>query len=167
MAEVEREAALLAAATSPTGRLQGERRARRVRSWLSPVAAVGAAAAALVVAVVITGGGDDTSVVRASMDRTQVSRDAHGELRVSDRSATLVLAGLRPPEDGRVYQVWVKHPGRAPRPTSALFVSRADGSAATGVPASLHDGDAVLVTSEPSGGSRAPTRAPLLTARVS
>jgi hypothetical protein len=36
------------------------------------------------------------------------------------------------------------------------------GSGAAAVPESLDDGDAVMVTREPRGGSEAPTEAPLL-----
>jgi anti-sigma-K factor RskA len=167
MAEVEREAALLAAAGAPADRPATEPRPRRTRSWLRPAAALAALAAACVVAVVLATGGGGTSVFPVRMDHAQVARGAHGELRVRDGSATLVMSGLRPPPDGRVYQVWLKRPGRAPAPTNALFMPRSDGSAATGVPTRLRDGDAVLVTSEPSGGSRAPTRAPLISASLS
>jgi len=166
MAEVQREASLLAAAGSSADEPAPPRRERRAWSWLRPAGALAAVAAAAVVAVLVLGG-DDTSTFPARMDRAQVGPGAHGQLRVRHDAATLVVAGLRAPEDGRVYQLWIKRPGRRPEPTSALFVPRADGSATAGVPARLRDGEGVLVTSEPRGGSRAPTRAPLLSVSVS
>ena len=166
MAEVEREAALLAAAGAAADAPAAPRAKRWSWPWLRPVAAL-AAAAAVAVLVAVSLGGDETTTVPAAIDRAQAPRGARGELRVGDRSATLVVSGLRPPQTGRVYQVWIKRPGRDPQPTSTLFTPRADGSATTGVPAALERGDAVLVTSEPRGGSEAPTRAPLLSAELS
>jgi anti-sigma-K factor RskA len=167
MAEVDREAALLAAAVAPAG--EPAPSPRRRWSWLSPrpVMALAAAAAVAVVVALSVGDRNGATTFPASMDRAQVARGAHGELRVRDRSATLVVSGLRPPQEGRVYQVWIKHPGRDAEPTDSLFAPRADGSATAGVPAALRDGDTVMVTSEPRGGSEAPTRAPLLSAALS
>ena len=167
MAQVDREAAVLAAAEPAADRPRAAaRRLRRAQRWLRPAAGALAAAAAAVVAVSV-GGGDATETFPATLDRAQVAAGARGELRVRDDAATLVVSGLRAPERGRAYQVWVKRPGRPPAPTSALFVPRSDGSASTGVPAKLEEGDAILVTSEPRGGSRAPTRAPVLSAPLS
>ena len=61
-----------------------------------------------------------------------------------------------------VYEVWVQRDG-AMEPSS-LFVPRRDGTAEAAVPESLDNADAVLVTREPRGGSRAPTSPPLLRA---
>jgi anti-sigma-K factor RskA len=166
MAEVEREATLLAAAGAPADAPPAPRARRWSWPWLRPIAAL-AAAAAVAVLVAVSVRGDGTRTVPAAMDRAQVARGAHGELRVGDRSTTLVVSGLRPPQTGRVYQVWIKRPGHDPQPTSTLFTPRTDGSATTGVPTALERGDAVLVTSEPRGGSETPTRAPLLSAALS
>ena len=70
------------------------------------------------------------------------------------------------PPGGRVYQVWLKRPGRAPEPTSALFTPRSDGTATTAVPGSLEGVEQILVTHEPPGGSTVPSRDPLLAATV-
>jgi len=167
MAEVDREAALLAAAGAPAE--ESAPSPRRRWTWLSfrPVIALGAAAAVAVVVALSVGDRNGATTFPASMDHAQVARGAHGELRVRDRSATLVVSGLRPPQEGRVYQVWIKHPGRDPEPTDSLFTPRADGSATAGVPAALRHGDTVMVTSEPRGGSETPTRAPLISAAMS
>jgi hypothetical protein len=72
---------------------------------------------------------------------------------------------MPPPPRGRVYQVWIKRPGRDPQPTSALWSVRRDGSAEVAVPGSLDGVEAVLVTSEPNGGSDVPSRAPVIAAQ--
>jgi anti-sigma-K factor RskA len=169
MAEVEREAALLAAAGPSADQPTVARPVRRPRRrawprWAAPALA-GAAAAAVAVAIVV-GAPDGATTIPASVDRAQAPGGARAELRVRDDGATLVATGLRPPATGRVYQVWVQRPGRDPEPTSSLFTPRADGSAATAVLAELDDGDTVMVTSEPRGGSQAPTGAPLLSAAL-
>jgi anti-sigma-K factor RskA len=166
MAEVDREAALLAAAGAPADESAPSPRRRWSGRWLRPVMALAAAAVAVVVALSV-GDRNGATTFPASMDHAQVAHGAHGELRVRDRSATLVVNGLQPPPEGRVYQVWIKHPGRDPEPTDSLFTPRADGSATAGVPAALRHGDTVMVTSEPRGGSETPTRAPLISAAMS
>ena len=76
-------------------------------------------------------------------------------------NSTLVASGLPAPPDGRVYQLWLKRPGRAPEPTTALFRPSRDGTASAGVRGSLDGVDQVLMTDEPDGGSQEPpTRAP-------
>jgi len=54
--------------------------------------------------------------------------------------------------------------GKAPEPTNALFSTSRDGSASVDVPGSLDGVRRVMVTDEPSGGSRSPTGNLLLTA---
>jgi hypothetical protein len=65
-----------------------------------------------------------------------------------------------------VYEVWIKRAG-APLPTDALFTVAADGAATVGVPGGVSGVREVLVTSEPRGGSRAPTSPVVIDARVS
>ena len=71
---------------------------------------------------------------------------------------------LPAPPSGRVYQVWLDKGGKAPEPTNALFSTSSDGSASVDVPGSLDGVRRVMVTDEPSGGSRSPTGNLLLTA---
>ena len=67
---------------------------------------------------------------------------------------------------GRVYEVWVKREG-APQPTDALFTVTSAGSAdGRASPASVAGVTQVLVTSEPLGGSRMPTSAPVIVAHL-
>jgi len=82
-----------------------------------------------------------------------------------DDQATLNVQNFPSPPRGRVYQVWLKRPGKAaPEPTDALFDVR-DGSATVDVPGGVDGVDQVLVTDEPNGGSPAPTRSPVVVAQ--
>jgi anti-sigma factor RsiW len=179
MAIVESEAALLAAAGERADRPEraataeptraAEPRRRRFRGWtLRPALAAGLAAALLLVGglggALLAGGSPEAQTVTASVDRGQAP-DARVTLQVRDGSGTLVAQRMPPPPPGRVYQVWVKRPGRDPQPTSALWSVRSDGSAEVAVPGSLEGVEAVLVTSEPQGGSDVPSRAPVITAQ--
>ena len=67
---------------------------------------------------------------------------------------------------GRVYEVWTKRAG-APAPTDALFTVTGGGKATVAVPGGVSGVKEILVTSEPLGGSRVPTRTPVIVARVS
>jgi anti-sigma-K factor RskA len=164
MAEVEREAALLRAAGAAADRpVTAPRRRTRWTRWAPAAAAAVLAAGVLALALGL--GRDAERSIPLTVDKTQAA-SARGELRVGDGNATLVVAGLPEPGPGRVYQIWLGRPGRAPKPTTALFVPAGDGRASTGVTANLGEDDAVLVTSEPSGGSRAPTRPPVLSAQL-
>jgi anti-sigma-K factor RskA len=191
MAEVEREAALLAAA-GPQADRGGERAggdarrrlfaprrdaARRRRDAAAPSrprwlgAPLGAAAALACVALLAglgigaivfkRGGGQTIQFQRSGLPSTAVA-----ELDVSGDQAVLVARGLPSPGSGRTYQVWLKHPGQPPQPTAALFTPRRDGSATATVTGKLHAGDQVMVTAEPDGGSPTPTSNPILAAKL-
>lgn len=86
-------------------------------------------------------------------------------LRVASSRTELDVANLPAAATGRVYEVWIQRSGE-PHPTNALFTPTSGGSATVAVPGDLHGADAVLVTDEPSGGSLAPTRAPLIKASL-
>ena len=84
-------------------------------------------------------------------------------MRDGDHS-TLVTKGLpRPVRGPRLPGVAQARRAR-PEPTDALFDVRKDGSASVDVPGSLDGVEAVMVTSEPDGGSQAPTRQPVVIA---
>jgi anti-sigma-K factor RskA len=90
---------------------------------------------------------------------------ARAALVVSGDQATLDVSNFPSPPSGRVYQVWLKKPGSAaPEPTNALFDVR-NGTASVEVPGGVEGVDQVLVTDEPSGGSQAPTRNPVVIAQ--
>ena len=91
------------------------------------------------------------------------SPSARASLTGGDDRTTLRVRGFPAPPRGRVYQVWLKRPGRPPDPTTALFTTRG-GDATVEVPGSVEGVDQVLVTAEPDGGSQAPTRDPVIIA---
>jgi hypothetical protein len=85
-------------------------------------------------------------------------------MRVAADSARLVVAGMRTPPEGRIYQIWLdRDNGTAPEPTEALFSVR-KGRASVNVPGDLSGVKRVLVTDEPVGGSEVPTRQPVIAA---
>jgi anti-sigma-K factor RskA len=133
----------------------------RWRPLIAPLAA--AALFALLLAVLVSGGGGgaNSRTIRAEV----LARGASGFVRVSSGHAELTLAGMPQPSPGRVYELWIKRAG-APTPTDALFTVSSGGAATVGVPGSLAGVRAVLVTSEPLGGSRVPTRAPAVIASL-
>lgn len=94
-----------------------------------------------------------------------VMAEASAELDMASDHATLAVRGMPPPPTGRVYQVWVQRGSGAPRPTQALFTTDPSGAATVHVEGRMDGVDAVLVTDEPKGGSRAPTRSPVIVAR--
>jgi len=175
MAAVDAEAELLAAAAGPRADLPAPRRARRRRRRfglpaLRPAFALACAAALLVLGglggVLVSGGGggggergSDVRTVVASVERG----DATAKLLVGRDASHLEVSNLGKPPEGRVYQVWTRREGSGrPRPTTALFVPRKDGTASVAVPGSLKGVAEVLVTDEPVGGSDKPTRTPFL-----
>ena len=95
-----------------------------------------------------------------------IPANASASLRLSAGHAELNIAGMPQTAPDRVYEVWVKRSG-APQPTDALFTVTAAGDATVGVPGSVAGVREVMVTSEPLGGSRAPTRSPVIIARLS
>jgi anti-sigma-K factor RskA len=165
---VRREAGAEATAPTPSARRRGSRWTRLLGSpALRPATA--AAAALLIVAAgaigyAIRGGGEggaETTTVTAEstgvapgVKATIVRTGDRGILRVSDL----------PQRRGRVYEVWLVK-GEKPVP-SALFQVGRDGAGSAGIPGGLDEATQVLVTSEPEGGSEAPTTKPLLSAPV-
>jgi len=160
MAEVEREASLLAAAGPEADRpVPAPARGRRL-PWRMPRLAPAAVAAALLVLGVAIGIG--VATFRGAPERTvaaQVSGapGATVEIEVNDEEGRLMARGLPAPPSGRVYQVWLKRAGHAAEPTAALFVPSRDGAATASVPGSMKGVDQVMITDEPDGGSPQPT----------
>lgn len=169
MAVVHAEASLLQAAGARADEPEGEPAPRRRRlavlrpGWWSLRPGL-ALATALVVLVV--GGAAGALLTGGPTSRTVLAQTApagaEARLIVRDDHSTLVAEGLPAAGRDRVYQVWLKQEGRPPEPTNALFDVRTDGSASVDVPGDLADVAAVLVTSEPEGGSLSPTRDPLI-----
>jgi anti-sigma factor RsiW len=184
MAVVRSEAAVLEAAgpeadVAPSAPVaerdppQRERppREKRERRWfrmplsLRPIPAAVAAAVLIALGVgggvLLSSGGSSGRTVQA---RVVAAPGARASLTVAHQRATLKVKDFPPPPSGRVYQVWLKRPGRPPDPTTALFRVRG-GNATVDVPGSMAGVDQVLVTAEPDGGSRAPTRPPVIIAQ--
>jgi anti-sigma-K factor RskA len=132
------------------------------RSALVPVGAL--AAAVIAIALISSGssGGGSTRVIRAqvTLPRAAVS------VRLNGGHAELTLARMPQSPPGHVYEVWVKR-GGAPQPTDALFTVSSAGSATVGVPGSVAGVKQILVTAEPTGGSKVPTSAPVILANLS
>ena len=173
MAEVEREASLLAAAGPEADRPPAQRRRRRRRlSFSMPRLAPLAVGAALLFVGVAIGigvtqiGSEGSKTVTATVD-AKYAPGAGAEVEMSGNEATLVAHGLPPAPSGRVYQVWLKRPGHAPEATSALFTPAHDGTATATVTGPLDDVAEVMVTDEPLGGSKVPTEEPFLVAEMS
>lgn len=168
MAEVEREAALLASARHPS---RAEPAKRKKRSWgfnLRMPAVAALACVALIIGLgvggVVFGGSDSRSIPFEKADPSM--QQASAELEIGDNGAILVANGLPPTPAGKVYMVWIQRPGHAPEPTSALFTPRRDGSATASVTGDLDGVENVIVNTEPVGGSTTPTSDPLLTANL-
>jgi anti-sigma-K factor RskA len=110
-------------------------------------------------------GGGGTRAVPARVDATRVP-GARASLWVPPHrgGAILRVQGLPTLPRGRVYEVWLQRDG-AFLPESTFQVDRR-GTGAAAVPEDLRGASAVLVTREPRGGSRAPTEAPIVSARL-
>ena len=159
MAEVEREAALLASAGADADRPRPAKQRRgRLSGWrLAPVA-VGLLIAGVLAGAALTGPDSRTYAFDGQSARLEVEGDR----------ATLVADDLPAPPEGRVYEVWVMPKGSdVPQPTDVLFTPRGDGSAVAAVPGSVDDIRQVLVTDEPFEGSDEPTGELLMAAELS
>jgi anti-sigma-K factor RskA len=168
MSVVESEAELLHAAGSGADRPARRRRGLR-GLFPRPVITAGAAAAALAVGVVagiaIVGGDDGGGGQRTLAARVTdplAATTARASLVVDGSRAKLVVRGMPAPESGRVYQVWLKRRDTVPVPAGATFMLH---SGDVAIPRAVRDGDQVLVTSEPEGGSPTPTRQPIVVAQ--
>jgi hypothetical protein len=152
------------AASAPAGGAS-RRAALEWLRWRPNLAAAALAVAVVVLAVVAlvpSGGGGGTRVIHAEV---LVPR-ASASLSVSDGRAQMSIVGMPQSGAGRVYEVWTRRSG-SPQPTDALFTVTAGGDATVAVPGSVAGVREVLVTSEPLGGSRVPTRMPVIVARIS
>jgi anti-sigma-K factor RskA len=165
MEVVEREAVGAAGgARAPKRRPLAERlRGRWLRPALVPAAillaiAVGFAAGRL--------GGDEERTLQATVNPIELP-DAGGRLQLEgdgQDGAILRVQGMPSLTSRRVYQAWVERDGMV-QPEQTFEVG-ADGGGAVAVPDDLSDADAVHVTREPRGGSRAPSEQPILTVRL-
>jgi anti-sigma-K factor RskA len=178
MAAVEAEARLFAAARSPVERTPvdrsaetpaGERRGRWLDRWRAPVPAWALACGLIALlalgALVATGLDRGPAPGREIVARVDARQAPAGRatIRITSDDATLKVQDLPAPGRGRAYQVWLVTGATGPQPTRAMFGIDA-GRASVDLPREAHDADELLVTSEPRGGSRSPTRPPVLSA---
>lgn len=162
-------------ADSPPARevsTQPSRRRSDQGSWLARVfrpAVIGVAASALIVGVVIGvllgGGGDSPSAPDQQVLTGQSTIGADAVMVASNGTGTLKLTNLKNPGEGQVYQAWIQR-GQSVESTGSLFVPGEDGAATASIP-DLTGASAVLVSTEPSGGSPQPTTAPVITVPLS
>ena len=161
MAEVEREAALLASAGEPTAAEPAPARsAAGWRRFALPMPARGraglrgAAARRSSPARVLFGGGDAAARSQFQSHDAAGLGGARGHRRQA-RPSSPTACRRRP--TARPTWCGSSGPGHAPEPTSALFTPRRDGSATASVTGDLDGVEAVLVNTEPLGGSTTPT----------
>jgi hypothetical protein len=124
---------------------------------------------ALVVVAAIAGGlalapgrSSGVRLVQASV----VGQPGTAVVRLAAGQAELIVRHMPGPPEGKIYEVWLKRDGQAPSPTNALFSVSSTGAGTVAVPGQLRGVSEVLVTPEPSGGSRVPTHAPVIVARL-
>jgi anti-sigma-K factor RskA len=164
LVNVRAEAELLNAAghaADKPGR-SGRRWYRRNDFMLGAGAAAAAGLAALIAVLIAVGSSSHGKVTIVPGKGIGVARTAEVSLKRDNGRAELVVAHMPPPGLGRIYEVWLVHSKQAPRPTNSLFSVTSGGSGSVDVPNSLHGVKEVLVTSEPEGGSRHPTRQPVI-----
>ena len=161
MAEVEREAALLASAGEPRTTTAPKKKERR-RFRLS----LGLPSLALACVTLLMGVLSGALIFGGSTGRSIQFAGGNAELELTDDGATIVASDLKPPPAGKTYMVWLKRPGKTPEPTSALFTPRRDGSATASVTGDMDGVEAVLINQEPLGGSTTPTSPVLMTASL-
>ena len=170
MSVVNAEAELLRAAGAAADRPTRREPSRRLSlGWLRPWPAAVLAASLLALGIgggaLLTGGAGEPAA--RSIACAQAPGGASCQMRIAGDSAKLVVAGLKAPPQGRIYQVWLdRDDGAAPEPTEALFSVR-KGRASVDVPGNLDGVRQILVTHEPLGGSEVPTRQPIIAARMS
>jgi anti-sigma-K factor RskA len=150
-----------ASAASAEGQAVGRR--GWLRSW-RPAAAVGVVA--LVLAAVggyairggDSGGGGTTTVAAAGSSGVTAQVIRQGD------TGTLHLANVTAMPENKVLEAWVQRDGDV-TPVRGLFVPDRDGRATTTIP-DMRGVEAVMVTTEPPGGSDSPTGSPLVTAKI-
>ena len=154
------------ASSSPARPPRRSRRRWTVRAalWLPrlglprPAVAAGlAVVVALGVVIAARSGGSPARVIQASV--------GHAQLRVAGGHGELIVDHLPPAPPDRIYEMWLQRGNGAPAP-STLFAVTSRGTAVLGVPGDLTRITRVLVTVEPSGGSRVPTTRAVIVARA-
>jgi anti-sigma-K factor RskA len=170
MAVVDSEAQLLRAVDAPADRSRERRRARRWSGFLRPIPLAAAACALLLAGVgaglIVSGGGGEPARTVVAKVSGADSGAARARLEIADGRAELIVDGMRAPGADRVYQVWLLHEGET-KPVSAGSLFEVDRSGhGTAAVADVEDVQAVMVSSEPDGGSEQPTTDPVVVATL-
>jgi anti-sigma-K factor RskA len=129
-------------------------------------AVLGAVAAALFVGAFIgialdDGGGDSPSTPTREVLTGSSTIGAEAVMVASNGTGTLKMTNLKRLDEDQVYQAWIQR-GQEVEPTDSLFVPRKDGTATASIP-DISGVSAVMVSTEPRGGSEQPTTAPVIT----
>ena len=158
------------ASSAPPVRTREPLRARIARRFLPPSLAWAGAAVLLLTGVAggytasrLTDGEDarTTRTVAAEFDRSRLTRGSGSLVVAADgQGAILRVQGVREPANGKVYELWLDRGGEM-IPVS-LFSVDSKGTGLGAIEGDLKDVDAVFVTREPLGGSRAPTEEPIM-----
>jgi anti-sigma factor RsiW len=161
MEAVEAEAPSPARRPSLLSRFRITLPAPRVVAWGAAALMVVAIAAG---AFALGNSGNDSSggarIVTAKLGGTMFGASASLAIPKGSAAALLRVHGMPTLKPGRTYQAWVQR-GNEVIPKSLFNVSQ-DGNGATAVDGDVSGADAVMVTREPSRGSRSPTGPPVL-----
>jgi anti-sigma-K factor RskA len=168
MAEVEREAQLLASASGAPRKAPKRDERRRFRfggAIALPRPALGALACALLAAGVVLGGVLFSNGARTVGIDSTIPQVA-GQVKIEDDGAIMTVDRLPAPPEGKVYMVWKQREDGTVEPTSTLFTPRADGKATASVAGDLDGVEKLLVNTEPPSGSPQPTSEVLMEATL-
>ncbi len=160
MSDVRPEPSRSAASRRPW---RGASRSWPPRAALATAMAAGLASAVFAIATLLPGGSNGVRVINASV----VDSPGSAQMRLAHGRAEMIVRDLPAPAVGDIYEVWLKRPGHALEPTSALFSVSARGAGDIGVPGALQGVAQILVTEEPAGGSTVPTHRAVIVARLS
>jgi anti-sigma-K factor RskA len=175
LAALETAAAALPAAAAPLrapkevrrrvlAQVRSESPAHRRRLPRGALAlAAGAAVIVIVIALALSGA---RGAGERRLEAQVTPPGAHVVLEIGGGRTVISLSGMPSPGAGRVYEVWTKAGSGAPRATSALFGVTHAGAATTALSGEARGTSEILVSSEPAGGSLAPTRTPVIVARL-
>jgi anti-sigma-K factor RskA len=146
------------------------RRAARRPAWSMLLRPATAVAAVAVLAAGVAGyliRGDDGVKTRTVAAKPLGSvPNARGELVRTGGTTVLRVEGLPVQRKGRVYQIWLASDNGTKIVPSSLFVVDRGGRGAVAIASRLERVEAVLVSSEPAGGSKEPTTKPVLQASI-
>jgi Anti-sigma-K factor rskA len=131
------------------------------------IAACIVAAAALTLAGIVALNHSSTARTPASSTAdARGARATRASLRRVGTRTELIVSHMPQPPIGEAYEVWLDRAGEPAQPTDALFTVTSSGDGAVEVPGVLRGVREVMVTSEPLGGSSAPTSTAVLRLRV-